>query len=215
MAITAIPILPVESISGNQWRAMRIIEELTQTFKVGTPVQVTAADGGIAAWNGTNGTTFTFTSATQTGICGISYEAASNLTATGLGAPTPFSPIVGIGAAAGIFGSVPNQPSAKNIAHGAPFNDGRVGFILPAADTVFSATTGNAGNPATPVATDVGKQYGLTLDTGGNFWYIDKSKSTPGTNTVLTVIALDLRDVPASGTRMLFQFDARFVNLLA
>lgn len=214
MAITAIPILPVESISGNQFRAFRLIEESGQTFKVGTPVAVTAADGGIAVWNGTSIGTPT-APVGQGGICGISYEAASNLSATGSGAPTPFSPFSGVGAVAGIFGSVPNEPSAKNIAHGAPINDGRVGFILPVADTVFSAIVGNAGSPATPLATDVGKQYGLTIDSGNNFWYVDKSKSTVGTNTVLTVIALDLRDAPAAGTRVLFVFNTYSVNLLA
>jgi hypothetical protein len=208
MAITAIPILPVESISGNQFRAMRLIEEATQTFKQGTPVSIAAGDGGVQAWvANTQGPG-------QGGVCGISYEAASNLASTGLGAPTPFSPFFGVGAVAGIFGSVPNETSAKNIAHGAPLNDGRVGFILPAADTIFSATLGNAGNPVIPANTDVGKQYGLTLDTPGNFWYVDRAKVTAGTNTVLTVIALDLRDVPALGTRVLFQFIPAGVNLL-
>jgi len=210
VAITAIPILPVESISGNQWRAFRLIEEATQTFKLGTPVSIAAGDGGVQAW------TVNTQGPGQGGICGISYEAASNLTSTGLGAPTPFSPLTGLGAAAGTFGSVPNQTLAKNIAHGAPLNDGRVGFFIPAADTIFSATFGNAGNAATPANTDVGKQYGLTIDTGGNFWYVDKAKVTGGTNTVLTVIALDLRDVPAAGTRVLFQFlPSPAVNLLA
>lgn len=209
MAITAIPILPVESVSGNQFRAMRLIEELTQTFKVGTPVSIAAGDGGVQAWvANTQGPG-------QGGICGISYEFASNLTATGLGAPTPFSPLTGLGAVAGTFGSVPNQTSAKNIAHGAPINDGRVGFILPSPDVVFSAILGNNGNPVTPANTDVGKQYGLTADSGGNFWYVDRNKTTAGTNTVLTVIALDLRDVPASGTRVLFTFLPNVVNLLA
>lgn len=208
MAITAIPIQPVESISGNQFRALRLIEEATQTFKAGTPVSIASGDGGVQAWVvNTQGPG-------QGGVCGISYEAASNLSATGSGAPTPFSPFFGVGAVAGTFGSVPNQTSAKNIAHGAPFNDGRVGFILPAADTIFSATFGNNGNAATPANTDVGKQYGLTIDTGGNFWYVDKNKTTAGTNTVLTVIALDFRDVPAAGTRVLFQFISAACNLL-
>lgn len=208
MAITAIPILPVESISGNQFRAFRLIEEAAQTFKVGTPVAIAAGDGGVQVWvANTQGPG-------QGGVCGISYEAASNLASTGLGAPTPFSPITGLGATL-TFGNVPNQTLAKNIAHGSPFNDGRVGFILPAADTIFSATFGNAGNAATPANTDVGKQYGLTLDTGGNFWYVDKAKVTAGTNTVLTVIGLDLRDVPGAGTRVLFQFlGGNAVNLL-
>lgn len=209
MAITAIPIQPVANVSGNQFRAYRLIEEATQTFKIGTPVSIAAGDGGVQAWvANTQGPG-------QGGVCGISYEAASNLTSTGLGAPTPFSPFFGVGAVAGIFGSVPNQTAAKNIAHGAPMNDGRVGFILPSPDTVFSATLGNAGNTATPANTDVGKQYGLTLDTGGNFWYVDRAKVTAGTNTVLTVISLDLRDVPAAGTRVLFTFLPNVVNLLA
>lgn len=208
MAITAIPIIPVESISGNSFRAMRFIEESAQTFKIGTPVSVAAGDGGIQVWvANTQGPG-------QGGVAGISYEAASNLASTGLGAPTPFSPFLGVGAVAGTFGSVPNQASAKNIAHGAPLNDGRVGIILPAADTIFSATFGNAGNGAIPLNTDVGKQYGLTLDTGGNFWYVDKAKVTAGTNTVVTIVGLDLRDVPAAGTRVLFQFLAAASNLL-
>lgn len=214
MAITAIPILPVESISGNQFRAFRLIEESGQTFKQGTPVAITAADGGVAAWNGTS-VGAPGTPAGQGAICGISYEAASNLGSTGAGAPTPFSPFTGVGAVAGTFGTVPNEGSAKNIAHGAPLNDGRVGFVIPAADTVFSAIFGNAGNAATPANTDVGKAYGLTVDTGGNFWYVDKSKATVGTNTVLTVIGLDLRDAPAAGTRVLFVFNTYSVNLLA
>jgi hypothetical protein len=212
VAITAIPILPVETISGNQFRAFRLIEEATQTFKLGTPVSIAAGDGGVQAWTANTGATGV--NLGQGGICGISYEAASSLASTGLGAPVPFSPVTGLGAAAGTFGSVPNQASAKNIAHGAPLNDGRVGFILPTPDTVFSAIFGNAGSPATPAATDVGKGYGLTADTGGNFWYVDKSKATVGTNVVLTIIALDLRDVPAAGTRVLFTFISNYVDLL-
>jgi hypothetical protein len=207
MAITAIPILPVESVSGNSFRAFRLIEELTQTFKVGTPVSIAAGDGGVQAWvANTQGPG-------QGGICGISYEAASNLASTGLSAPTPFQPYAGVGSTL-TFGSVPNETSAKNIPHGAPINDGRVGFIVPAPDIVFSAVLGNNGNPVTPANTDVGKQYGLTLDTGGNFWYVDRNKTTAGTNTVLTVIALDLRDAPASGTRVLFTFLPTVVNLI-
>jgi hypothetical protein len=207
MAITGIPILPVQSISGNQFRATRIIEEASQTFLSGTPVAVTAADGGIEAW------TVNTQGPGQGGICGISYEAASNLASTGKGAPTPFSPFLGLGSTI-TFGSVPNESSAVNIPHGAPLNDGRVGFILPTADVIFSAILGNAGSPATPGATNVGKQYGLTIDSSSKYWYVDTNKTTAGTNTVLTVVGLDPRDVPAAGTRVLFQFLAGAVNLL-
>ena len=206
MAITAIPILPVESISGNQFRANRIIEEASQTFYAGTPVSVAAGDGGIQAWNGT-----TLTGA-QGSIAGISYEAASNLSSTGLGAPTPFQPITGYGATL-FFGNVPNESSAKNIPHGAPINDGRVGFILPAQDVVFSAMFGNNGSTATPANTDVGKTYGLTIDSGSIYWYVDKNKT--GASAAVLIIGLDPRDVPAAGTRVLFTFIQANVNLLA
>jgi hypothetical protein len=207
MAIVAIPILPATTVSSSQWKGTRLIEEATQTFKFGTPVAQAAGDGGIIAWAGA-----ILTSAVGS-ICGISYENASNLASTGLGAPTPMSPFTGVGAVAGTFGFVPNQPSAKNIAHGAPFNDGRVGFFVPAQDSVFVATFGNAGNAATPLNTDVGLTYGLTLDTAGNFWYVDKSKT--GASAAVRVVNLDPRDTPAAGTRVEFTFLPTVVTLVA
>lgn len=207
MSISAIPILPVESISGNQFRANRIIEEATQTFLAGTPVSLASGDGGLQAWNGT-----TYSQA-QGAICGISYEAASNLASTGKGAPTPFSPLTGLGATL-TFGSVPNESAAVNIPHGAPFNDGRCGLILATTDTIFSGILGNNGSTATPAATNVGKAYGLTIDSNSKYWYVDTNKSTLGTNTAVIVIGLDPRDTPAAGTRVLFQFITAYVNLI-
>lgn len=207
MAISAIPILPVETVSGNQFRAFRLIEKATQTFLAGTPVSIDSVTGGIQAW------TVNTQGPGQGGICGISYEYASNLASTGAGAPTPMQPYTGAGSAV-TFGSVPNEASAVNIPHGAPFNDGRVGFYLPGPDTVFSAIFGNNGNTATPAATDVGKQYGLTIDSNSKYWYVDKNKTTAATNTVLTIIGLDLRDVPGAGTRVLFTFLPSVVNLI-
>lgn len=213
MAISAVPILPVKDSSASGFLGNRFIEELTQTFVSGTPVAITAADGGIKAWDGATGVAFTYTTANrQGGICGIAYETASNLAATGSGAPSPLAPFTGVGAVAGTFGSVPNQASAKNIAHGAPLNDGRVGLIFPSPNVIFSAVFGNNGNTATPANTDVGLSYGLTIDTAGKFWYVDKNKATPGTNTVLIVVGLDPRDTPAAGSRVLFQLDPRFID---
>lgn len=202
MSISAIPILPVQTISGNQWRATRIIEEAGQSFLAGTPVML-ASDGGIEVWDGTAGAGHL--------IAGISYEAASNLATTGAGAPVPQSPVTGVGSTI-TFGSVPNETSAVNIPHGAPFNDGRVGLYPGAADSIFSATFGNNGNPATPANSDVGKIYGLTIDSNSKYWYVDKNK-TAG-NAVVLITGLDLRDVPAAGTRVLFQFIAADVSLL-
>ena len=197
MAISAVPILPVKTISGNQFEATRVIEEITQTFQQGTPVQITTSDGGVKAWDGTT----PITSAHL--IAGISYEAAHNLASTGLGAPLPYQPVVGVGASV-TFGSVQNQSSAVNIPMGAPFVDGRVGYFQGNADTIFSATFGNNGNAATPAATDVGLQYGLTIDSNSKFWYVDKNKT--GTGAVVTVVGLDPRYTPAAGTNVLFVF---------
>jgi hypothetical protein len=198
MAITAVPIQPVKTVSGNQPAARRFIEDATQTFKLGTPVAIAAADGGIIAWNGT--TVLTGNGA----VVGISYEAASNLASTGLGAPQPNQPVTGLGAAV-TFGSVPNEASAKNIPHGAPLNDGRVGIFLAAfQDTIFSATLGNNGNTANwadSLLSTGGALAGLTIDSGANFWYVDLNK----TNEV-RIVGRDLRDPIGAGNRVLFQF---------
>lgn len=203
MSISAVPIQPVQTISGNQWKATRIIEDASQTFQGGTPVMLNTANGAIKAWDGTAGAGHL--------IAGISYEAASNLASAGLGAPSPNQPIVGVGSAI-TFGSVPNQSSAVNIPMGAPFNDGRVGFFPGVADSLFSATFGNNGNTATPAVTDVGVQYGLTIDSNSKFWYVDKNKT--GGNAVVLVVALDPRFTPAAGTNVIFQFIAADVSLI-
>lgn len=203
MAVGAIPILPVQSVSGNAFNADRIEEEAAQSFLLGTPVSI-AADGGLQAWNGT-----TFTANTKGSVVGVSYEAASNLASLGKGAPAVFGAI-GQGAAL-TFGSVPNQASAVNIPHGAPINDGRCGFVLAGPDIVFSAVLGNAGSPVTPaIGTDRGVAYTLSKD-ANNFWYVNRTVSTAN----VVVVGLDPRDVPAAGTRVLFQFLTTTLDILA
>jgi hypothetical protein len=205
VAITAVPIQPVKTLSGNQPAARRIIEDATQTFKLGTPVAMAAADGGVIAWAG---------AIVLTGVgavVGISYEAASNLASTGLGAPQPNQPVTGLGAAV-TFGSVPNETSAKNIPHGAPLNDGRVGIFLAAfADTVFSATLGNNGNTAnwSDALLSTNPLAGLTIDSGSNFWYVDLNKVNE-----VRIVGRDLRDPIGAGNRVLFQFISTAVQQL-
>lgn len=196
MSISAVPIQVVQTISGNQWNANRYTEEASQTFQVGTPTQIASGDGGWQAWAGTAATN------SGTFISGISYEAAHNYSALGV-APLPYQPVVTTGSTI-TFGSVPNQSSAVNIPMGAPFTDGRIGVYLPTLDTVFSATFGNNGNTATPAITDVGKQYGLTIDSNSKFWYVDKNKTS--TNAVVEIVGLDPRYTPAAGTNVLFKF---------
>lgn len=206
MAIHSIPILPVGSVSGNQFRANRIIEDASQTFGLGTVVAVHNTNGAVMAWAGS-----TLTGAVGSPI-GISYEPASNLGSAGLGAPSPYQPFSGTGTTV-TFGSVLHESSAVNIPHGAPINDGRVGVYLAAQDTVFSGEFGNNGNTATPAATDVGIAYGLTIDSDSKFWYVDKNKT--GASAAVMVIALDPRDTPASGTRVWFTFLSAVVNIPA
>jgi hypothetical protein len=197
MAITAVPIEPVKSISGNQWAARRVIEDATQTFKTGTPVALGATSGAVIAYGGST------VSGAAGSMVGISYEAASNLASAGLGAPQPNQPVTGVGATL-TFGSVPNEASAKNIPHGAPLNDGRVGIILCAPyDTVFSATLGTTGNFTnwSDGLLSTNPLLGLTIDTGGNFWYADLGKTT-----MIRLVGRDLRDPIGSGNRVLFQF---------
>jgi hypothetical protein len=205
MAITAVPILPVKTLSGNQWAARRIIEDAAQTFKLGTPVAMAAADGGVIAWAGAT------VSGAVGSVVGICYEAASNLASTGLGAPQPNQPVTGLGASL-TFGSVPNEASAKNIPHGAPLNDGRVGLFLAAhADTVYSATLGTTGNPTnwTDALLSTNPLAGLTIDTGANFWYVDLGKVN-----LVRIVGRDLRDPAGTGNRVLFQFISTAIQQL-
>lgn len=172
----------IGTTSGNQPRIRRIIEELTQTFLSGVPVQIVAADGGVKEWDGA---TVAF------GIAGFSKEPANNLAATP-STPTTFT--VGAGSKTLTFGSVPNETSAVNIPRGAPLNDARIGLEAADGDTIF---LGQVGPAQTTVAGDVGKQYGMTKDTDGH-WFVDKTKATVGTNTVVQVVKLDPNDISAT-----------------
>lgn len=161
----------VQSISGNQPRIRQIIEEAGQVFLSGTPVMKKAADGGIQAWDGT---TVAF------GIAGFSKVFGANLATTGVAQQQS-------------FGSVPYEPSAINMSR-PYFNDGRTGFESAISDTVF---LGQVGPAQTTAPTDIGIQYGMTKDSD-NHWYVDKTKTTVGTNTVVEVVKLDPNDQSAS-----------------
>jgi hypothetical protein len=168
----------IQTISGNQPRMRRIIEEATQTFLSGVPVQVAAGDGGLKEWDGTT---------VARGIAGFSKEFGNNLAALGV---LPTASVPGVQPSAG---SVPFEPSALNITR--PFfRDGRIGFEVAVEDTVF---LGQVSPSQTALATDVGIQYGMTKD-ADNHWFVDKAKLTVGTNTVVTVIKLDPNDQAAT-----------------
>lgn len=47
---------------------------------------------------------------------------------------------------------------------------------------------GNAPGTGSLTQANVGTQYGITLDTASGNWYLDTSKTTVGTNTVMTLL---------------------------
>lgn len=152
------------TVSGNQWRMQRLPELAGQTFKAGTPVMLdTATDpSSVKAWDGTTITN---------GILGIAKDFGANLATTGI--PQQLT-----------YGSVQNQPKAANIAR--PFfNDGMTGVILAIQDSTFY---GQVGPTQTTAGDDVGKTYGMTMDTDGH-WYVDKTKT--GASAVVKIIGLD------------------------
>jgi hypothetical protein len=173
------------------------IEEAGQTFVIGTPVQVKAADGGLQAWDGAT---------VAAGIAGISLENANNLGSTGSGAPVGFSPILGPGSVVGNYAANPNQPSAVITPPMTPMSDGRLRFLIAAPGTVFIAKIGTTGSaPIATAQTQVGIQYGLTKDSGNNYWYVDTSKT--GGSAVLAVVGLSpLEPVGTVGGHVLFVF---------
>ena len=167
-----------QTVSGNQPQVRRIIEEATQTFLQGTPVML-AADGGVQAWDGAT---------IARGLAGFCNEPASNLTTLGVQKTLT-------------FGSVPFETSAVNIPRGAPFNDGRVGFEVANDDSIFR---GQVGPAQTAVVGDVGVQYGMTKDTDGH-WYVDRTKLTVGTNTLVVIVKLDPADQSATPRGVYFK----------
>lgn len=185
--MASIEIHAAQTTSGNSPKALRRIEKLTQTFLAGVPVMVDSVDGGIKEWTGTVATDK---------IAGFSSEPASNLSATGTGAPGVLTPVLGLGSTS-TFGSVPYQTSAKNIPRGGPFNDGRIGIEVAAGDSVFAA---NVGPAQTTVETDVGVGYGMTKD-ADNHWYVDRTKTAA--NACVTIKALHPLDGPKLGGRVL------------
>ena len=153
--------------SGNQPVQRRLLEAASQTFLQGTPVMLVG--GYLQAWDGATITN---------GIVGISAEAARNRTTAGVAQVINPASI-----------AVTNQPNSVNITL-PPFDDGRLNVYQSINDTYFFAQVGPSQSAA---QTLVGQQYGLTKDSDGH-WYVDTTKSTPGTNTVVQVVDLDTVD---------------------
>ena len=179
----------IQTISGNQARIKRVIEEAGQTFLPGTPVQVAAGDGGLQAW---------VQGATK--IAGFSKEAGNNLAALGVLPTAAVNPTPQPSA-----GSVPFETSAKSITR--PFFlDGRQGVEIANNDTVWA---GQVGPSQTALATDVGVTYNLTKDSD-NHWYVDKTNST---NLVALIVKLDPADQSATPRGVYFVITDAFQQI--
>lgn len=190
------PIGVVETTSGLTPYTISTPEKASQTFKYGVPIQLNA--GYTQQWDGT-----TLTAA----IAGFNLTYGLNLASNGLGAPGPFQQI-GPPGTIQTYGSVPNQPSASNIAVGAPISDGRTLMESSIGANIFEATFDNSNysNAAsiTPTQAQIGTQFGLTIDANGQF-YVDNNKTTAGTNTVVELVGINPIDGLIPNARVRFQ----------
>jgi hypothetical protein len=159
----AVPILSLRVIGtvGAQAPIRRIIEKASQTFLVGTPVQIDTGTGSVQACPA-------ITSVATAVIAGFSADYGANLATTGV--PQTQNQ----------RGTPPNQPSAVFTAVGAWPNDGTTGFVQALDQNVFVGVFGNSSVAATAtiLVTDIGKIYGLTQDAGNLYWYVDKNITT-------------------------------------
>ncbi len=174
------------TVSGNQFTMRRLFEDAAQTFLAGTPLMINAVTGCIVAWDGVT---------VLNGIAGISKTFGAGLAVAGV----PLGqPAWGINVGGGqTFGSVQNEPLAVNMSR-PMFNDGMTDVVLANLDNVFYAQVGPL---QTTAITDIGMQYGMTIDPADNHWYVDKLKVGPA--AVCVVLDLDVWDT-ARG--VLFQF---------
>ncbi len=167
-------------------------EKASQTFKDGTPLDLST--GYYEAWGGTD-------PAGLPVIVGISLVGGLNLTTAGVAQPSS-------------WGSVPNQSTASNFFMTGPIPTptpfaGNI-FALFGAGNIFTGLFGNNGSNQLPALTDVGVPYGLTLDSGTGYWYVDKNKATSGTNTAVVIVGLDF-ETSANGTNITTSTLVKFV----
>ena len=172
-------------------------EAAGQTFAWGTPVQLNAS-GFVQAWDGAT---------VAAGVLGVAESGGLNLGTAGAGAPVPpFGQITG-NISRQTYDSVPGQPLGVNIALGAPTSDGRTLYMSPEQDNIFSAMFDNSAGAGaadwTPTQADIGKNYGLTKDSAGPYWYVDKGKT--GASAVVQIVGIGQDGFVANG-RVKFQF---------
>jgi hypothetical protein len=184
------PIIPVYTVSGNQEQIFNFQEGSGQTFKIGTPV-VISAGAVVASTSPLSSTNLT---------CGFCAYPGHNLASAGLGASPVFGSI-GFPGGSPTFGTVVNQSSAVNLLHGSPFVDGLMPVYESVEDTVFEVQVDNSTGAAFTASTaDLGKYAALVTD-ATNSWYLDRNTiaATPGTLPCV-IVSLNPQDLVAGST---------------
>lgn len=201
---THLPILQVLNKANTTPFTSAQPEAAGQTFLSGSLVQLNGA-GFVQLWDGAT---------VAAGILGVSESFGLNLGSAGAGAPSqPFGQITGTGAIQ-TYGSVPNQPSAVNIALGSPISDGRTLYIEPNQDNIFEAIFDNSAGAVaadyTPTQATIGVAYGMTKDANG-YWYVDKNKT--GGSAIVQVVGVNPLDGFTVNARVRFVFLAAAVQV--
>lgn len=187
---THLPIVVVQTVSGNMESLFNYPEGATQTFNNGTPVVVSS--GAVVA--------STSPLSTSNQLVGIAMYAGHNLGSAGKGA-SPLYGSIGFPGGAPTYGTVPNQTSAVNLPHGAPFVDGLMPCQLAVEDSIFEVQVDNStGSNYTASTSDLGKYAALVTDSN-NWWYLDRNTiaTSPGT-LACVILSLNPQDLAAGST---------------
>src|SRR5271165_1539307 len=190
------PIFPVGTISGNQPLINNLLEGSGAVWQPGTPVQIATSvkTGYTIPSVPSNGTT-------QVIVKGISFLPGKNLATNGAGASPPFGSI-GFPGGLGATQTVPNQPSAYNIYHGAPFIDGLSLVGIANLDTIWAvqvdASSGTTYNYDASIIY-VGSTIALAKDTNG-WWYADLFRPNTANYADVNIVGFNVQDLVAGST---------------
>lgn len=193
------PIIPRHVVGSSDANALvkRMLEKSGQTFLQGTPVQVD-----VAGATGFIINCPAMTNAATAIIAGFSLEPGHNLASSGQGTGPGGTP----GGITYATGSVPNQPNAVLITDAGPIIDGTIGLNQAWDDSLFIGTVGNSNTAANATLSQamIASIFGLTKDTGNNFWYVDNFITTVGTGACVEVLGL-IDPVNTLNGRVLFR----------
>lgn len=178
----ATPFLPYRVVDtmGAQAPVRRYLEKATQTFFIGTPVQIDVAGG-----TGFLIACPSMTSVATAIIVGMSIEAGHNLATSGV-APASGASVN--------QGAPVNQPNALIIPGGAwPFDGtlpGSCGVALASGPNEFIGIEGGSTTDAdgTIAQAQFMQIYGLTKDATTGYWYVDIDKNSTSLGACVQIV---------------------------